>query len=516
MSVSLQDRSLSGARVLLVGASGGIGRPLAAALAGRGAHLALAGRDRSRLDDSASASSRTFAFDLADAAAAQPLVVAAAEALGGLDGVVCCAGAVAFGPLDEIPSDVLHEIVAVDLVGPLMLARAAIPVLPRGGFILNVSGVIAELPTAGLVSYSAAKAGISAGFRALAREVRPRGLSVIDARPPHTETGLAGRAAPRGAAEDARGARPGCGGRATRARDRAGRARRARERFHAVDLRHIACVGDRPPCHLCGAARLAWERGWTDCADGCHGLRRRPPAARARGPWGARSLSLAPAGVPLGARRARHRGRARRRVAPEDAAPCARGGRDGLLPRPFDGVRRLLRGGRSQGGRGVRACRTRRRRAQDRLPRRPRRGRPLRAPLLEARGRADPAHVGGADDRVPRLDRDRLGERVVRDAPRARRAAAGDGHATLGGHAHAADRDRGRARLPPRGARPRAGRRRGVRDRRRRRLLVPRPDARVRRPPRPPPAHDPRAGVDAAALEPLAPSRHPGLRRHRA
>ena len=186
-------RSLSGARVLLVGASGGIGRPLAAALAGRGARLALTRRERVGLADLGVGEHTTFAFDLGDAAAAQPLIVAAAEALGGLDGVVCCAGAVAFGPLDEIPSGVLHEIVAVDLVGPLMLARAAIPVLPCGGFILNVSGVIAELPTAGLVSYSAAKAGISAGFRALAREVRPRGLSVIDARPPHTETGLAGR-----------------------------------------------------------------------------------------------------------------------------------------------------------------------------------------------------------------------------------------------------------------------------------------------------------------------------------
>jgi len=194
MSISsAKTRSLGGARVLLVGASGGIGRPLAAALADRGAHLALAARDRSRLDQLGVGEQHTFAFDLGDAAAAEPLVVAAAEALGGLDGVVCCAGVVAFGPLDDIPSDVLHEIVAVDLVGPLMLARAAIPVLPRGGFILNVSGVIAELPTAGLVTYSAAKAGISAGFRALAREVRPRGVSVIDVRPPHTETGLAGR-----------------------------------------------------------------------------------------------------------------------------------------------------------------------------------------------------------------------------------------------------------------------------------------------------------------------------------
>ena len=84
MSVSpAKTRSLSGARVLLVGASGGIGRPLASALADRGAHLAVAGRDRSRLSDLGVGERFTFAFDLADEAAAQPLVVAAAEALGG-------------------------------------------------------------------------------------------------------------------------------------------------------------------------------------------------------------------------------------------------------------------------------------------------------------------------------------------------------------------------------------------------------------------------------------------------
>jgi cyclic-di-GMP-binding biofilm dispersal mediator protein len=111
----------------------------------------------------------------------------------GLDGVVCCAGAVAFGPLDEIPSDVLHEIVAVDLVGPLMLARAAIPILPHGGFILNVSGVIGA-PDGRPRLLLGCEGRHFPGFRALTREVRPRGVSVIDARPPHAETGLAGRA----------------------------------------------------------------------------------------------------------------------------------------------------------------------------------------------------------------------------------------------------------------------------------------------------------------------------------
>jgi len=191
---STNRRSLHGARILVVGASGGIGRPLVEALTGRGAHLALAGRDTSSLDDVSVDQTAALRFDLEVVTSAPRLVAAAASALGGLDGVICCAGAVAFGPLDETPIDVLQRIVAIDLVGPLLLARAAIPMLSAGGFILNVSGVVAELPTAGIVPYSAAKAGVSAGFRALAREVRQRGLSVIDARPPHTETGLAGRA----------------------------------------------------------------------------------------------------------------------------------------------------------------------------------------------------------------------------------------------------------------------------------------------------------------------------------
>ena len=95
--------------------------------------------------------------------------------------------------------------------------------------------------------------------------------------------------------------------------------------------------------------------------------------------------------------------------------------------------------------------------------------------------------LGRADDRVPGLDRDRLGQPLLRDAPHARRAPAGDDHAALGAHQGAADRDRGRARLPRSGARRRARGQRGVRDRRRRRGLLRGADARVRAAARPPP-----------------------------
>ncbi len=62
-----------------------------------------------------------------------------------------------------------------------------------GGFIVNITGVIAEQPTAGLTVYSAVKAGLSAATLALGRELRRSGIHVMDARPPHTETGLASR-----------------------------------------------------------------------------------------------------------------------------------------------------------------------------------------------------------------------------------------------------------------------------------------------------------------------------------
>jgi NAD(P)-dependent dehydrogenase (short-subunit alcohol dehydrogenase family) len=184
---------LDGARILVAGATGGMGRAVACELAERGAVLALAARRGERLADPTLPEGTRVPIDLAAAGAPALAVREAHRLLGGLDGVVCAAGAVAFGPLAETPAEVVEEIVRLDLLVPLLLAQAAIPVLERGGFVANVSGVVAETPVAGLVAYSAAKAGISAGFRALAREARPAGITVLDLRPPHTETGLAGR-----------------------------------------------------------------------------------------------------------------------------------------------------------------------------------------------------------------------------------------------------------------------------------------------------------------------------------
>lgn len=89
-------------------------------------------------------------------------------------------------------------------MGPVRLMRAAVPHLreavsagrdgggaPGGAFVLNVSAVIAESPVAGMAAYGATKAGLRSFDAAMARELRSARIRVIDARPPHTESGLA-------------------------------------------------------------------------------------------------------------------------------------------------------------------------------------------------------------------------------------------------------------------------------------------------------------------------------------
>lgn len=185
--------------MLVAGASGGLGAPICRHLAGRGARLTLLARDERRLDALADelradgAAVAVCAGDLRDAADCDRAVQAALDAHGRLDAVVGAAGVVAFGPLLELDDDVLDELLATNLVGPLRLARAALAHLAAGGCIANISAVVAENPVANMAAYSASKAALTSLDVSLGREVRRRRITVLDVRPPHTETGLAGR-----------------------------------------------------------------------------------------------------------------------------------------------------------------------------------------------------------------------------------------------------------------------------------------------------------------------------------
>ncbi len=189
----MAERSLDGASIAVMGASGGLGRHIARQLADAGARLTLAARDRKALEKLGS-DAPVVTADLRDAEAGATIVDTALSAYGRLDGLVNAAGVVAFGSLADTGDEVIEDLFLTNVLGPLWLIRAALPALTESrGFIANISAVVAEQPMPGMVAYAASKAALTAADRALTRELRAAGISVTDARPPHTETGLADR-----------------------------------------------------------------------------------------------------------------------------------------------------------------------------------------------------------------------------------------------------------------------------------------------------------------------------------
>jgi cyclic-di-GMP-binding biofilm dispersal mediator protein len=183
---------VAGASVLLAGATGGLGRAIGAELVRRGAVLTLVSRSAERLAELDLPGAR-LAFDLRTPDACAAAITAAVSHVGRLDVVVNAVGVVAFGTLDELSIDTMEELFLTNTFLPIMLARSALPVLQPGGAIVNISGVIAETNLPGMAAYGASKAAVRSFDQALAREARRRNVRVLDARPPHTETGLATR-----------------------------------------------------------------------------------------------------------------------------------------------------------------------------------------------------------------------------------------------------------------------------------------------------------------------------------
>jgi short-subunit dehydrogenase len=185
---------LTGKIVLVVGATGALGSRIAARLAAAGATLVLSSTDEAKLEALDVPGTRVVGDIRMDAAF---LLSAATEEHLRLDGVVVAAGVVAFGTAAELEPDTLTELFAVNAVGPIALIAAALPLLAETGdepFVVTLSGVVAEAPTAGLAAYSASKAALAAFATAAGREARRSGVRLLDARPGHTETGLVDRA----------------------------------------------------------------------------------------------------------------------------------------------------------------------------------------------------------------------------------------------------------------------------------------------------------------------------------
>ena len=172
---------------LVTGASRGIGRAIAVALAAGGADVALAygGNAAGAAEAAAECGSRgartvTLDADLADARATDSLVARATEALGAVDILVNNAGMTRDTLAVRMSDADWDAVLDVDLGAAFRLCRAALrPMLRRRfGRIVNVSSVAGVMGNAGQANYSAAKAGLIGLTKSLAREVGSRGITV--------------------------------------------------------------------------------------------------------------------------------------------------------------------------------------------------------------------------------------------------------------------------------------------------------------------------------------------------
>jgi short-subunit dehydrogenase len=173
---------LEGKRILLSGATGGLGRAIAEQLAGHGAALVLSSRKAEELDQLArslpggDSRHEAIAADLAESGAAEELI----EDAGDLDGLVANAALPATGKLESFSSEEVQRALRVNFESPILMARALAPKLAQNReghlvFIASLSGKVGS-PRSSL--YNSTKFGLRGFAFGLREDLHPQGVGV--------------------------------------------------------------------------------------------------------------------------------------------------------------------------------------------------------------------------------------------------------------------------------------------------------------------------------------------------
>jgi 3-oxoacyl-[acyl-carrier protein] reductase len=174
---------LAGRRVLVTGASSGIGAATCRSVVAHGGSVAMLARRKERLDelhDELGERALGFPCDVTDVPGLETAIGDAAAALGGLDGVIAVAGKSMVGTISTGTPERWRELLELNLLGPLATVRSAVGHFAEAGrrdvVLVGSTGAITPMPGAGI--YAASKRGLRAAFDALRLELAPAGINV--------------------------------------------------------------------------------------------------------------------------------------------------------------------------------------------------------------------------------------------------------------------------------------------------------------------------------------------------
>jgi NAD(P)-dependent dehydrogenase (short-subunit alcohol dehydrogenase family) len=190
-------QELVGKVAIVTGASSGIGRAALLRFVEEGASVLAVGRDERVLAEIAVRVSQegglceAFVADVTEPQAAQQIVTAAVDRLGGIDVLVNAAGIIAMGSVENTTDDAWDRMMATNLTAPFRLMRAAAPhLIERQGTVVNVSSVNGLRSFPGVLAYCVSKSGVDQLTRCAALELAPKGVRVNSINPGVTVTNL--------------------------------------------------------------------------------------------------------------------------------------------------------------------------------------------------------------------------------------------------------------------------------------------------------------------------------------
>ena len=191
-----KENSLRGQVALITGASRGIGLALAQALTTQGCDLILTGRSQpalARIRRQLSRGKRRILAepcDVRDPGSVEALFRATRK-FGRLDILINNAGIAHPNlPIDQLPFDLWKDVMATNLDGMFLITQAALPLMKRGGTIVNNLSIAATRVFAGSAAYNASKHGALGFTNTLREELRPKGIRVIGLLPGATDTDI--------------------------------------------------------------------------------------------------------------------------------------------------------------------------------------------------------------------------------------------------------------------------------------------------------------------------------------